>query len=329
MLQGLPNQTFQSPMELIETVDGLACKPTRPLRAPFGKCLPPIHWKMNVETIREQLLQRAPNWGLTIDEMRENIDCDLHFSPTFSPLIYSMMTNTTTMNVSTITTTSSDKIITNFIMNDAIINTTNTMMDDEKVIDKIQLKPHNSSSSSSCSSSIQSIHDENSDSINDSERIDSTTTTTITTTTTPTSFSNNSNSTLAIIDLTINDDVDVDDPITFQSSSLTTTKTTKTHEKSATNIHNDNVICVVDSGKNDDHLEHDTINDDDPLQRHLDRLNLFISSSSSLNSNVNKTMITAHFCSSIYTMSIPSSTKTTTTLDDSLIPNSQRIFYVK
>lgn len=91
MLQGLPNQTFQSPMELIETVDGLACKPTRPLRAPFGKCLPPIHWKMNVETIREQLLQRAPNWGLTIDEMRENIDCDLHFSPTFSPLIRSLI----------------------------------------------------------------------------------------------------------------------------------------------------------------------------------------------------------------------------------------------
>ncbi|KAH9419103.1 hypothetical protein DERP_005606 [Dermatophagoides pteronyssinus] len=91
VLQGLPNQTFQSPMELIETVDGLACKPTIPLRALFGKCLPSTHWKMNPDTIREQLLQRAPNWGLTVEEMRENIDCDLHFSPTFSPLIRSLI----------------------------------------------------------------------------------------------------------------------------------------------------------------------------------------------------------------------------------------------
>lgn len=91
MLQGLPNQTFATPMELIETVDGLACKPTRPLKTQFGKCLPPTHWNLNEDFIREQLINRAPNWGLTVEEMRDNLDCDLHFSPTFSPLIRSLI----------------------------------------------------------------------------------------------------------------------------------------------------------------------------------------------------------------------------------------------
>lgn len=91
VLQGLPNQTFATPMELIETVDGLACKPNRPLKTQFGKCLPPTHWNLSEDFIRDQLINRAPNWGLTVEEMRDNLDCDLHFSPTFSPLIRSLI----------------------------------------------------------------------------------------------------------------------------------------------------------------------------------------------------------------------------------------------
>lgn len=87
VLQGLPNQRFASPMQLIDTVDGLACKPTKPLKAPFGKCLPPTHWGLSEDFLREQLIKRAPDWGLTREQLREHIDCDLHFSDALSPIV--------------------------------------------------------------------------------------------------------------------------------------------------------------------------------------------------------------------------------------------------
>ena len=76
-------------MELIDSVDGLACKPTIPLKAPFGKCLPPTHWGLSEQLIRTQLLNRAQDFGLTTGELSDGIDCDLHFvaSTKLSPLV--------------------------------------------------------------------------------------------------------------------------------------------------------------------------------------------------------------------------------------------------
>lgn len=91
VLQGLPNQRFTSPMELIDSVDGLACKPSRALKALHGKCLPPTHWHLAEDIIREQLILRAPNWGLSEEVMRDKLDCDLHFSATFSPIVRSLI----------------------------------------------------------------------------------------------------------------------------------------------------------------------------------------------------------------------------------------------
>ena len=87
VLQGLPNQRFASPMNLIDVVDGLACKPNIPLKAAAGKCLPPTHWGLSEEFVRDQLINRAPDWGLTRDQFRELVDCDLHFSSTLSPIV--------------------------------------------------------------------------------------------------------------------------------------------------------------------------------------------------------------------------------------------------
>ena len=90
-LQGLPNQKFPSPIELIDTVDGLACKPSKPLNALFGKCLPPTHWGLSEDYIRSQLLSKASNYGLTEEQLAENLDCDLHFSSNFSPIIRTLI----------------------------------------------------------------------------------------------------------------------------------------------------------------------------------------------------------------------------------------------
>ncbi|KAJ6225580.1 hypothetical protein RDWZM_004125 [Blomia tropicalis] len=91
VLQGLPNQTFASPMELIDTVDGLACKPTKPLKALFGKCLPPTHWGLSDQFIRSQLLSKAANYGMSHDDLANNLDCDLHFNANFSPFVQSLI----------------------------------------------------------------------------------------------------------------------------------------------------------------------------------------------------------------------------------------------
>ena len=91
VLQGLPNQSFASPMELIDTVDGLACKPNKPLKALFGKCLPPNHWGLSEDHIRDQLLTRAADFGLTSTELADSLDCDLHFINNFSPIVRSLI----------------------------------------------------------------------------------------------------------------------------------------------------------------------------------------------------------------------------------------------
>lgn len=91
VLQGLPNQSFASPMELIDTVDGLACKPTKPLKSLYGKCLPPTHWGLQEELIRDHLLSRAPDFGLTGEQLAEQLDCDLHFSETLPPIVRSLI----------------------------------------------------------------------------------------------------------------------------------------------------------------------------------------------------------------------------------------------
>ena len=91
VLQGLPQQSFTSPMELIEAVDGLACRPSRPLRAPFGKCLPPTAWGQSEEHLREQLLARAADFGLSAEQLAEGLDADLHFAAHFSPIVRSLI----------------------------------------------------------------------------------------------------------------------------------------------------------------------------------------------------------------------------------------------
>lgn len=91
VLQGLPTQVFPSPMQLIEHVDGLACKPTRPLKPRNGKCLPPSHWGVPEETLRKQIISRANQYGLSEDQVRDTVDCDLHFCPSLSPIVRSLI----------------------------------------------------------------------------------------------------------------------------------------------------------------------------------------------------------------------------------------------
>ncbi|XP_054162174.1 RGS domain-containing serine/threonine-protein kinase A-like [Oppia nitens] len=94
ILQGLPQQKFATIIALIECVDGLACKPTRPVNASIGQCLPPTYWGLTADEIRDKLLTKAPDWGLARDELDCQMDDELHFLPGASPVVKQLVTAT-------------------------------------------------------------------------------------------------------------------------------------------------------------------------------------------------------------------------------------------
>ncbi len=94
ILQGLPQQKFSSPVSLIDCVEGLACKPSHPINASIGQCLPPTHWGLTEQEVREKMIAKALDWGISSDELDQQLDSDLHFAPGVSPVVKSLVNKT-------------------------------------------------------------------------------------------------------------------------------------------------------------------------------------------------------------------------------------------
>ena len=81
-------------MSLIACCNGLVCKPSRPMQASVGQCLPPTHWGLTIEKVRDYILQRAEEWGLTEPQLNIQLDSDLHWTGIASPVLKSLVVST-------------------------------------------------------------------------------------------------------------------------------------------------------------------------------------------------------------------------------------------
>ncbi|XP_035217979.1 tyrosine-protein kinase SYK-like isoform X2 [Stegodyphus dumicola] len=68
-LCGVPRQKFAGPVELVQGVEGLACKPTLPCNKSLDSVLPLTHWGVTEETIRKAILKKAKEWGIDEDKL--------------------------------------------------------------------------------------------------------------------------------------------------------------------------------------------------------------------------------------------------------------------
>ncbi|GFY57375.1 tyrosine-protein kinase SYK [Trichonephila inaurata madagascariensis] len=68
-LCGVPRQKFAGPVELVQGVEGLACKPTLPCNKSLDSVLPLTHWGVTEETIRKAILKKAREWGIDEDKL--------------------------------------------------------------------------------------------------------------------------------------------------------------------------------------------------------------------------------------------------------------------
>ena len=65
-LCGVPRQKFAGPVELVQGVEGLACKPVLPCNKSLDSVLPLTHWGVTEETIRKAILKKAKEWGIDV-----------------------------------------------------------------------------------------------------------------------------------------------------------------------------------------------------------------------------------------------------------------------
>lgn len=72
-LCGVPRQRFPGPVELMEGVEGLACKPTIPCNKSLDSVLPLTHWGVTEEEIRKAMLQKAREWGIDEDKLDSSL----------------------------------------------------------------------------------------------------------------------------------------------------------------------------------------------------------------------------------------------------------------
>ncbi|XP_042898990.1 tyrosine-protein kinase Shark isoform X2 [Parasteatoda tepidariorum] len=68
-LCGVPRQKFAGPVELVQGVEGLACKPTLPCNKSLDSVLPLTHWGVTEEVIRKAILRKAKEWGIDEDKL--------------------------------------------------------------------------------------------------------------------------------------------------------------------------------------------------------------------------------------------------------------------
>ncbi|XP_054708418.1 tyrosine-protein kinase SYK-like [Uloborus diversus] len=68
-LCGVPRQKFAGPVELVQGVEGLACKPTLPCNKSLDSVLPLTHWGVTEETVRKAILKKAKEWGIDEDKL--------------------------------------------------------------------------------------------------------------------------------------------------------------------------------------------------------------------------------------------------------------------
>ncbi|XP_067137669.1 tyrosine-protein kinase Shark-like isoform X3 [Centruroides vittatus] len=72
-LCGVPRQRFPGPVELVEGVEGLACKPVIPCNKSLDSVLPLTHWGVTEEEIRKAMLQKAREWGIDEDKLDSSL----------------------------------------------------------------------------------------------------------------------------------------------------------------------------------------------------------------------------------------------------------------
>ncbi|GIY80669.1 tyrosine-protein kinase SYK [Caerostris extrusa] len=68
-LCGVPRQKFAGPVELVQGVEGLACKPTLPCNKSLDSVLPLTHWGVTEEAVRKAILKKGKEWGIDEDKL--------------------------------------------------------------------------------------------------------------------------------------------------------------------------------------------------------------------------------------------------------------------
>ena len=81
-------------MALIDCCEGLVCKPSRPMQASVGQCLPPTHWGLTIDEVRDHLVLKAQEWGLTAAQLDRQLDTELHWTNVASPVVKSLVVST-------------------------------------------------------------------------------------------------------------------------------------------------------------------------------------------------------------------------------------------
>ena len=64
------------------------------MNASIGQCLPPTYWGLTADEIRDKILAKAQDWGLTRDELDCQLDDELHFTTGASPVVKTLVNST-------------------------------------------------------------------------------------------------------------------------------------------------------------------------------------------------------------------------------------------
>lgn len=73
-LCGVPRQKFAGPVELVQGVEGLACKPSLPCNKSLDSVLPLTHWGVTEEAVRKAILKKAKEWGIDEDKLDSSLN---------------------------------------------------------------------------------------------------------------------------------------------------------------------------------------------------------------------------------------------------------------